>query len=181
MWPFNKSDFSKFSNILSNPHICKIEFNDDATIERGGMFKRNELHGYGYYVDETQYYIRFGIFENGMFVKNMKSTIEKIQQNIGVTSKMISSEVFGKGVFLGEILSPAAYNDNPNLRRERYGILIMPEGMYVGVFPAGKFLTVCKGEFFDLNGKKQEGTFEFKVTDNNRYGDDKYGDYFPSF
>ena len=177
MW-FFKKDYNK---ILALHTECDIKFEDDFNIEFGGMFKENKLHGYAFMANHKNGKVSFGIFKNGSLYKNLGSHIKDIQNRIGKNSIMISSKVFGKGVYLGEAMSPAGHQENPKLRTNRYGIMILDNGMYIGEFPAGFFLTRCIGYFFDLEGNSNEGTFEISIEDNKRWGDDQLGQYFPSY
>lgn len=175
MWPFKLN----IAKILSESNSCKINIGE--TREKGGMFKNDKLHGYGYVANYSMQRIVLGIFKNNSLVKNLGTPLKTIQDLIGPEYRMISSQVFNKGVYIGEALSPAAYMGNPKLRKDRYGVLIMPDGMYVGSFPPGNFMTVCIGNYYDLNGKKNEGTFSIPVHDSHRHGDDQLGEYFPSY
>ncbi len=178
MWFFNKKDYSDIFQYFDE---CDIKFRSNYTIELMGMFYEGKLHGYGCLTDDNKQAFAFGIFKNGELYKNFGRVFQRIQKKIGRNSKMVSSRVWGCGTYIGELMSPAGYNENPKLRRDRYGILILKEGMYVGTFPPGFFMTWCVGHFYNLKGKKTAGTFDIKIEDNRRWGNDLLGEYCPSY
>ena len=177
MWFFNKN----YSTIFNDFDKCDIRYSSNYTIEDTGMFYQDKLHGYGCRTDHKKQCITFGIFKKGKLYKNLGDIFEYIQSLIGFDSKMISTLVFGEGVYIGEAMSPAGYHNNSALRRERYGIMILKTGMYVGVFPPGHYLSKCAGTYYDLDGKETIGTFDIGIEDNKKWGDDELGDYIPSY
>ena len=178
MWPFRKNTYADIFQLVEN---CDYRFESNYQIELLGMFYQGKLHGYGFIGNHEKGTISFGIFKNGILEKNLGKFAKSIQKSIGKDSKMIASTVFGCGVFIGELMSPAGYNNNPKLRRDRYGIMIFKNGMYVGKFPPGHFLTKCEGYFFNLEGLKTKGVFNIDVEDKKRWGNDLLGEYAPSY
>lgn len=177
MWLFKKN----YSKIFKDFDECNIGHSSDYHTEYAGMFYHNKLHGYGCMTDHKNLTIAFGIFSNGRLSKNMGDIIADIQSLIGNDSKMISTLVFGEGVYIGEAMSPAGYHNNPILRRDRYGIMILKKGMFVGTFPAGHYLSRCMGAYYNLDGEEVVGTFDIGIEDHNRWGNDELGEYLPSY
>ncbi len=193
MWPFKKKRIIETETIDSSINIyeskilheveeCDIKWGDDNyEIELGGMFCHNQLHGYGYYVNHRLGQVAFGIFDDGSLKRSLFSEFQEIQGLIGNHSRMTALGAFGCGVFIGEALSPAAREKDETLRKNRYGILILEEGLYIGSFPPGFYLARCEGKFFNLDGIMTEGVFDIKVKDQRQYGDDSLGSFFPSY
>ncbi len=181
-WLWSKKKELTVSEIL---HSCTSVggVNDNVNdIDCIGMMKGNKLHGYGVRIFHNIEGLEFGIFENDKLKVRMWDVIHDIQTQIGTESKMVaSSTALGKGAYLGEYVSIASHEEDPSLRKDRYGIMFFPEGMYVGKFPPGYFMQHCEGDFYDLNGQKHSGIYDFNIADTHRWGDDKLGGYFPSF
>ena len=178
MWPFRKKTYK---DIFQNFECCDYKFESNYQVEILGMFYQGKLHGYGFIGNHNNCTIALGIFKEGVLVKNLGNFARDIQKSIGRDSKMIASKVFGQGVFIGELLSPAAVNNNPKLRRVRFGIMILNKGMYVGKFLPGSFLTKCDGYYFNLEGINKKGIFNIEIEDNQRWGNDLLGEYAPSY
>ena len=178
MWPFRKKTYADIFQLVEN---CDFKFESNFQAELLGMFYQGKLHGYGFVGDDTKCTVSLGIYKNGVPYKNLCKYVKKIQKAIGKDSKMITSKVFGCGVFIGELKSPAGYNGNPKLRKDRYGIMILKSGMYIGKFPPGYFLTKCEGYFFNLEGRKEKGVFTIEIEDKKRWGNDLLGEYAPSY
>ena len=178
MWPFNKKSYADIFQLVEN---CDYIFESNYQVELLGMFYQGKLHGYGFVGNHEKGTISLGIYKNGVLYKNLGKYAKSIQKSIGKDSKMITSKVFGCGVFIGELMSPAGYSGNSKLRRDRYGIMILRSGMYVGKFPPGYFLTKCEGYFFNLEGIKEKGIFNIEIEDKKRWGNDLLGEYAPSY
>lgn len=178
MWPFRKKTYADIFQVVEN---CDYRFESNCQVELLGMFYQGKLHGYGFVGNHEKGNISFGIYKNGVLYKNLGKYAKGIQRSVGKDSKMIASKVFGCGVYIGELMSPAGYNSNSKLRRERYGIMILKSGMYVGKFPPGYFLTKCEGFFFNLEGIKEKGIFDIEIEDKKRWGNDLLGEYAPSY
>ena len=178
MWPFKKKSYADIFSLVEN---CDYKFESNYQVELLGMFYKGKLHGYGFVGNHEKCTISLGIYKNGAPYENLGKYVKSIQKSIGKNSDMSASKVFGCGVYIGELLSPAAYNSNFKLRRDRYGIMIFRSGMYVGKFPPGFFLTKCEGYFFNLEGTVEKGIFNIDVEDKERWGNDLLGQYFPSY
>lgn len=173
--------FRNYSKLFQNIDECKIMSSSDYNIEYIGMFYKGRLHGYGCILNYKNGTAKFGIFKNGYLYKNLHNKFRDIYTKIGKDSKIISSRFFGCGTFIGELVSIAASEENPELRKDRYGIIILKNGMYVGCFPPGFFFTRCDGCFYDLNGQVHNGTFDIDIEDKQRIGDDLLGEYAPCY
>lgn len=178
-WFFRKKKDLTIPEILHSQVKIDAYIDNENDIERWGMMKKKKLHGYGLRLFHKQNGLEFGIFEDDILKVRMWEEIHDIQEKIGSDSRMVSTLVFGRtGTYHGEILSPAAYHDNDeSLRKDRYGIMIFSHGMYVGEFPPGFFMQRCIGDFYDLEGKKHTGVYDFNIEDTHRWGDDLLGQY----
>lgn len=177
MWFFNKN----YSKIFKDIEECDIKHSSNYSIEDAGMFYQDRLHGYGCEFNHKNQTIAFGIFKKGKLYKNLGDIFDLIKSSVGYDSKMISTLVFGEGVYIGEAMSPAGYHNNPNLRTDRYGIMILKTGMFVGVFPPGYYLSRCRGTYYNLKGEEEYGTFDIDIEDKERWGNDELGEYLPSY
>lgn len=170
-----------YADIFQKVESCDYKFESNYQVELLGMFYQGKLQGYGFVGNHEKCTISLGIYKNGVPIKKLGKYVQSIQRSIGKDSKMTASKVFGCGVYIGELMSPAGYNGNSKLRRDRYGIMILKSGMYVGKFPPGYFLTKCEGYFFNLEGIKKRGIFTIDIEDNKRWGNDLLGEYAPSY
>ena len=178
-WFFCKRKELTVPEILHSKVKVGAYFDEANDVERWGMLKKKKLHGYGMRAFNKADGLEFGIFEDDKIKVRMWDVIHDIQEKIGTNSKMIATLVFGStGAYIGEVLSPAAYHDNDeSLRKDRYGIMIFPHGMYVGKFPPGYFMQRCEGDFYDLEGVKHSGIYDFNIEDTHKWGDDLLGQY----
>lgn len=180
-WFFCKKKELSIPEILHSHVKIDAHFDNENDIERWGMMKKKKLHGYGVRVFNKLNGLEFGIFEDDKLKVKMWDVIHDIQEKIGKDSRMVASKALGKGAYIGEYISIASHEEDPSLRKDRYGVMFLPEGMYVGKFPPGYFMQHCEGDFYDLNGEKHSGIYDFNIEDPRRWGDDKIGEYFPSF